>query len=170
MIIVSGPDNSGKTTLVKRLCEDLGLNNMPKCTSLPLWANPDDYFDWVMSTLARGQANDIVDRCYIDELVYGPVMRGKVSFSPMQIDLANKLFEACQPLLIVTDPGLVAISKSYAERDQYPELRENLAVREEYYSVLKNRPFSEVPKYIFDYRFDPDYQLVKSFVKDFIRR
>jgi GTPase SAR1 family protein len=161
MIIVSGPDNSGKTTLVKKLCEDLHLNNLPKCKSLPLWEHPVEYSDWIIQTIKDSHHDDIVDRCFIDELVYGPIMRGKVCFDAPQFKACADALVDKSPLIIITNPGANMISKSYAEREQYPQLHQNLKVLFRYYEAMNEYPFNQCPQYIFDYSFDPYYERVK---------
>ena len=165
MIIVSGPDNSGKTTLVGKLCESLRLNNLPKCQHLPLWEHPVQYSDWIVDTISHGKYNDIVDRCFIDEVVYGPVMRGKICFNAYQAqDCANALVMR-KPLIIITNPGVDLITKSYAEREQYPKIHQNIQVLDRYYDVMNEYPFNQCPQYIFDYRFDPNYEIVSHIVQ-----
>jgi GTPase SAR1 family protein len=168
MIIVSGPDNSGKTTLVKKLAEDLKLNNLPKCKSLPLWEHPLQYSDWIIDTIKKAGPHDIVDRCFIDEIVYGPVMRGRICFSALQsLDLSHILVDK-KPLIIIPNPGADRISQTYAEREQYPELHQNLRVLFRYYEVMNEYPFNQCPQYIFDYRFDPNYEIVKHVAQMYI--
>lgn len=164
MIIVSGPDNSGKTTLVKRLVEELGLNNLEKCKSLPLWKHRGDYRRWIVDTIENAGPRDIVDRCLIDEYVYGPVMRGKVCFDALDEYIIENALKGKNILFVITNPGAQAIEKTFHEREQYPQLKENLRILERFYYIINREPFNWFPHYIFDYRFDPDYDLVKHVV------
>lgn len=170
MIIVSGPDNSGKTSLVNRLCDDMGLVRIPKFNVLPPWEHPHEYAKWIRETLSTGPVNGIVDRCFIDELVYGPVIRKRVSFSMTDWSLINGVYRTVKPLMIITDPGFDSIIDTYRNREQYPSIDQNLEVRERYYEVVSSYPFDHAPLYFFNYNFDPGYTLVKSVIDYYIRR
>lgn len=169
MIIVSGPDNSGKTSLINHLLASTNLVKIPKFNMLPPWEHPEEYADWIRQTLLNSPSNGIVDRCFIDELAYGPVMRGKVSLSILDLVSICTIYSKVKPLLIITDPGADSIVSTYKQREQYPNLPENLMVREEYYKIIYKRPFSEAPLYIFNYNFDPDYTLVESVIKHYLK-
>lgn len=87
----------------------------------------------------------------------------------MDLGSIYTIYGNVKPLLIITDPGVDSIVSTYKQREQYPNLPENLMVRKEYYSVIHDRPFSEAPLYIFNYNFDPDYTLVKSVIKYYLK-
>lgn len=169
MIIVSGPDNSGKTSLINHLLANTNLVRIPKFNVLPPWEHPEEYANWIKKTLLTSPSNGIVDRCFIDELAYGPIMRGKVNLPLLDLISIYTIYGNVKPLLIITDPGVDSIVSTYKQREQYPNLPENLMVRKEYYSVIHSRPFSKAPIYIFNYNFDPDYTLVKSVIKHYLK-
>lgn len=170
MIIVTGPDNGGKTTLVRKLVDDMGLDNMEKCKTLPLWAHHNEYTNWIVNTFKESTHVSVVDRCYIDELVYGPIMRGKICFDAIDTYRIQKAFLDVKPLIILADPGPNKLMERYGEREQYPDISDNLTVQSRFYKELQEHPFTEVPKYIFDYRFDPEYKLVKKVVAYYISK
>lgn len=108
MVIVEGPDGGGKTTLVTRLVEELGVQVMPRaCTSdngpiAELW-------QWVDSDMAR-PAHDrgLYDRHpLISEPIYGPLIRGYLPerFSDVEW-LSNRLsmLRLKRPLIIFCLP------------------------------------------------------------------
>lgn len=163
MIIVSGPDNSGKTSLLDYLVSEVGLKKMPKCEFTPVWEHPEEYTKWVLQTLKGGKF-DIVDRCYIDELVYGPIMRGKIMFDYSDVISINQQLVESKPLLIICNPGKEKILETYYEREQYPSIDRNMFVKRRFYEILGFYDFDEIPVYIFNYRFDPDYKLVTKVV------
>jgi GTPase SAR1 family protein len=170
MIIVSGPDNSGKTTLVQHLVKEMGLTNLAKCQYLPLWLHHKEYAAWVVDTLKNSTKFDIVDRCYIDELVYGPIMRGCVCFKSLEKYVIDRELAHVKPLIIITNPGDSKILESYGDREQYPKYQQNIRVRNRYYQIINEEPFNECPHYIFDYRFDPDYKKVEIIVQSYINK
>lgn len=81
MFIVEGPDGAGKTTLIRRLQEQLGFEVMPRpCTS-------DNGIDmttlrqWVDEDLSRPlHYHGFYDRYpLISEPIYGPLLRGRMA-------------------------------------------------------------------------------------------
>lgn len=86
MIIIEGLDGVGKTTLVnyfatqgmKKHHFDYDVNNM-------------DLFSKYMRVLQEEDLNLVLDRSFISEMVYGPVLRGK---SKLELEQYKKLLEA----------------------------------------------------------------------------
>jgi ATPase family associated with various cellular activities (AAA) len=78
MVIVEGPDGSGKTTLCKKLCEDLELDYM-RYSGLDSIKGPQDagIIEWWDGHIAD-ETEAVFDRCfYISERLYQPVTRGR---------------------------------------------------------------------------------------------
>ena len=97
MIIVSGPDNSGKTTLVGEICEQ--YPNLVPLKSV----GPATNYDWWMRVLVHPPeelSNLICDRFFYSEFVYGPLVRGKVSLSPHQQEVIYSMLMSAEPLVI----------------------------------------------------------------------
>lgn len=162
MIIATGCDNSGKTTMIEFLVKEFGLKKTPRYRTLP----PKDYDDWfrhVHDILSNNTFLGIADRLYTDELVYGPICRNKTQLTEIQIALMNRLISHRRPLFIICDPGEESIRESYNDREQYTELDSNIKVREGYQFLMKEWPFSECPVIFFNYNEDPEYkELVKK--------
>lgn len=80
-IIVEGMDGSGKTTLVNQLVEYLGDRGelVPGYNRTPDPKSPMP--QWWMEQLARNPVDKVVvhDRFFYPELVYGPLLRGRVN-------------------------------------------------------------------------------------------
>jgi hypothetical protein len=90
VIIVEGPDGSGKTTLCKKLCEDLDLEYM-RYSGLSSETGPDGLgiVDWWDSHLEKG-TDAVFDRCfYISELLYQLVTPGRDLIAEPQKMLAG---------------------------------------------------------------------------------
>lgn len=170
MIIVSGPDNSGKTSLVDYLVKEVGMDKVKKDFPQPPYEHPDEYTDWVCNTINTGGVFDIVDRCFIDELVYGPIMRGQICFDKDQYFRCIKAISDNKPLFIITDPGKQKIKETFAEREQYPDIQSNLNIQRRYHHVIHLSPFCDCPVYYYDYRFDPKYELVQIVARHYILR
>jgi hypothetical protein len=90
VIIVEGPDGSGKTTLVNQLCRDLqlkksGFSSLSKGTRDRVL--PDDPRTRVYNAMAHavgGQAVEIHDRLFWSEEIYGMMLRGGSKFSRIE--------------------------------------------------------------------------------------
>lgn len=75
MIIVEGPDNSGKSTLVKQLAKDLDLI-IYKGERGPCKDSGDLIERTTNMLLKYGERRSIADRCpLIGESIYGPILR-----------------------------------------------------------------------------------------------
>lgn len=168
MIIVSGPDNSGKSTLVRHLTKELGLGTVSKDYPTPPWKHAEEYTKWIQDILDDMNTFDIVDRCFIDEMVYGPIMRGGICFNKYQYSKCIQAILKATPLFIITDPGDEKIKETFMDRKQYPNLAQNISVAKEFRTILRERPFNDCPSYHFDYRFDPNYHLVTHVARHYI--
>jgi len=77
MIILEGPDGSGKTTLAKQLAGIMGLEIAPRVVSKDAEAEVD-LVKWVDQNLNQGFHDTIYDRHrLISEPIYGPMLRGE---------------------------------------------------------------------------------------------
>lgn len=127
MIIITGMDNSGKTTLAKKISEVTGL---PVVHSAGPNMTQDEKRLWTLDYLAKEMSNPsriIHDRFMpLEELVYGPILRGKSDFSvsgPIMEDL-----KAVKPVIVYTRPSRDFILKDNGReqmdrvKDQGPQL------------------------------------------------
>lgn len=103
MIIVEGMDNTGKTTLIKRLLQQYDLDYRGSASELR--GDPQKLIAWVDEELSRPTTKvPIYDRFpLISEEVYGPVLRGRSSIPDHRYDGWTKdhkvLFIYCRPPL-----------------------------------------------------------------------
>jgi hypothetical protein len=76
MLLLEGPDGSGKTMLAQRLSSDFNIPVLPKAVGSDTQALIDlDH--WVEFTIESGLRPEIHDRYpLISEPIYGPVLRG----------------------------------------------------------------------------------------------
>jgi adenylate kinase family enzyme len=164
MIILFGVDNTGKTTLKNHLKEKFNLREEERYQTRP----PQDYDDWfkyVRDLLQRHIENPdpqtIIDRLYIDEHVYGPVLRGRFGLTVNQRVALDILIDKLRPILIWCDIPTAEILKSFSEREQLMGVRENVvALKRKYPEVLSKYPFYDCPLFIVNYLEDRNYEKI----------
>lgn len=115
MIVVEGPDGSGKTSLMARLMPDLNLSVLPRAVNSNAdYTVPLD--QWVEDAQDRMDERIICDRHQlISHLMYGPTMR-RTLFGRFQDDhwLTERLddFWYGRPLVIICLPPLEVVKKN----------------------------------------------------------
>jgi len=102
-VIVEGPDNSGKSTLVNQLSKDLKLlviNNRKLPASV---AESQAYLDLVLPLTKHFPT--IFDRWQtISEPIYGPICRKNHLFKLAQIDFQFEVIRPLRPMVIYCRP------------------------------------------------------------------
>lgn len=117
MVIVEGPDGAGKTTLINRLCAELGVEIRPR-SSTSDHGPVDDVWEWVKRDLITNVDRDIYDRHpFISESIYGPVLRGEMRLGPdpEEQELHYGLFLHHRPLVIYCMPPLKQVRFNVAQ-------------------------------------------------------
>lgn len=104
MYIVTGMDNSGKTTLVRRMSEELGL---PVVKSMGPDHTLDEKFLWTLDQMSREKSipgSVIYDRFLpLEEMVYGKVLRGNPIFNLN--DHYMETLKDLHPIILYTRPS-----------------------------------------------------------------
>lgn len=81
MFIVEGPDGAGKTTLIRRLQQEIKFEVRPRACTSDNGIDVATLKDWVMQDLSR----PIHDKGFYDrhplisEPIYGPIIRGRMA-------------------------------------------------------------------------------------------
>lgn len=79
MIIVEGPDNSGKSTLIQQIKKDFGINEIPRMAHGPANGSKDlwDRTYQIIDAATKAKSHRIIiDRfTLIGEDIYGPILR-----------------------------------------------------------------------------------------------
>jgi hypothetical protein len=118
MIIVEGPDGSGKTTLIKNI-----LDAYPDLTVAPRVVSKEtndlvDLQQWVDQNLAEGFQYTLFDRYrLISEFIYGPVLRKeqRAGFtSPAWVHGSLRRFYQLKPIIIYCLPPLSVVKMNIA--------------------------------------------------------
>jgi GTPase SAR1 family protein len=173
MIIVTGPDNSGKSTLVGRLVRDFKLEKAQRYHTLPP-ADGESYFQYWKVWLERdqlGEAKNVIhDRGIIDEFVYGFTLRGKLCLTTSQVSTIRDKLYVAQPLIILCQPPIDVQLKTFHERPQLKNTDVQIdAINNAFDYMLTEYPlgFLKVVKY--DYTKNPEaYENVTSQVQTFL--
>lgn len=123
MIIIEGPDNAGKSTLVRQLIElDPSLRLLQRHRFRPDMGEtigtsylrtliPEDD-DWI------GHARGIADRLLASEDVYGQLYRGGSRITFLERQLIWGLLRGYRAVIVFCDPGDDAIMQTWDTRDQ----------------------------------------------------
>lgn len=117
MIVVEGPDGSGKTTLVNRLCTEFGIEVRPRaCTSD---GGPvEDLPGWIRRDLLMNPDYGIYDRYpLISEMIYGPTLRSdadRLGRNEEQLNWLLEQFYNNHPLIIYCLPPQMVVRANVA--------------------------------------------------------
>lgn len=118
IIIIEGPDGSGKTTLANQLSRQTGYKiihrTRPK-TEEEKAIMMDEYLG-----IIRSRENIIFDRSWYSEMVYGPVMRDAsvISYSQMY-DLERRLMKVGAMIIYCTDAKPVLWARCQERGEDY---------------------------------------------------
>lgn len=116
MIIVEGPDNAGKTTLIRRLVAaepKLEYLNRPRFGETK--KAPAEVY---LEALTRAHPWSIADRFLASELIYSRLFRGGQSMQGVQyLEIKAKLAEL-GAVVVFCDPGNAAILQTWGNRGQ----------------------------------------------------
>lgn len=122
MLIFTGMDNSGKTTLANRVSKDLGL---PLIKSLGPDHTEDEKHVWLLDQMTREMAfpdSVIFDRFLpLEEMVYGKVLRDNPVY--FLSDPYMKSLKDLNPIIVYTRPHSDLIF-NFGNREQMDGVRE----------------------------------------------
>lgn len=167
MIIVTGCDNTGKTSLVNYLSKKL---DMPLAERFPN-SPPKSEIEWMSwSQYVLGafedQTDKIYDRLLIDELVYGPVCRGKISIPIYLMSQLCSMMLVRQPIYIYTSVPYSVVSDTYSQREQYPKLQQVNEILNKFREVNNSWPVKMLSHiYSFDFTRDPNYESITRYLQ-----
>lgn len=94
LIIVEGADKTGKTTLCKVIAKRFGYRYHH--FGPPKKRPADEYIDFLLSL----KQPTVCDRFHLGELVYGPMLRGKVGITPLELLTIERMLRLKRAILI----------------------------------------------------------------------
>jgi tRNA uridine 5-carbamoylmethylation protein Kti12 len=112
MIVVEGPDNSGKSTLIKQLRQDFGIRLISPVAQGPTRSLKDlyDRSFYILNSVTKARdSRVIVDRInLISEEIYGPICRGRNLWDGMPKEKQRMWtsFNILKPFIIYCRPPL----------------------------------------------------------------
>jgi adenylate kinase family enzyme len=125
VIIVEGPDGSGKSTLVAELAKALRLPVANRVVSESTEAMTN-LKTWTEDNVAKGFQPLIFDRHrLISEPIYGPVIRDRQDgefFDMAWLSQQMWLFYGCKPVIIYCLPNIVTVRRNLTKDNTTPEI------------------------------------------------
>lgn len=139
--IIEGPDGAGKTTLAEKIVKATPHARIVHFGAPATDAEAFNYWETYAKALeAVGEGETvIIDRCWISDLVYGPVMRNRVEMTPMMAAMLNSMVVAHGGGLIIycTAPTKILWSRCKKRGETYVKTMEKLhALNITYASVM----------------------------------
>jgi hypothetical protein len=129
MIVVEGPDGSGKSTLVKKIAGTLDLPVARRVVTKQATAMRD-LQTWVDDNLSAGLKATVYDRHrLISEPIYGPVLRSRMEpgFDDWRwLMYRQQKFRTLKPLVIFCLPPLNIVRECVMEDDDNKVVREHI--------------------------------------------
>lgn len=137
MLIVEGPDGSGKSTLVRRLSGDLSMPISPRVVQSDTTAMVD-LARWTEDNVARGFQRMLFDRHrLISEPIYGPVLRGRQNAHFINHGWLSQMmwqFYAAEPIIIYCLPDIRTIWRNVKKPETENQVVAQVGVVEALYT------------------------------------
>lgn len=118
VIILEGPDGSGKTILAQKLVESFGFKREHEKQPKPSWTS-EDLFSHYVTTLYKAQRSRqpvVLDRHYLGETIYGPVMRDRSLITDNQVTLIERLVRAGGTRVVICLPHWDVVVKNWLNK------------------------------------------------------
>ena len=150
IIIIEGPDGSGKTTLAEKLSKQTKypIIHMSKPeTAEELKLMKGEY----LQTIRSGK-NMIFDRCWYSEMVYGPIMRegSAISYQDMY-ELEEQLAKAGAIIIYATGPKAALWQRCTKRGEDYVTSRDDFNAICEDFDRLMSIPH-HIPVVRYEYK------------------
>ena len=171
MIIVTGCDNTGKTSLAEHLSKKFGFPIAKRFSHLPPQGEEwNQWGEWVEQELEK-PGELIYDRFFIDELVYGPVIRSGYGLSIREITMLSGMLLMKQPMYIYTKLPMNELLKSFEVRKQYIAPSDVSKILSQFNHVNSTWPVKDLSNMTrFSYINDSNYQRIDRVVETYLMR
>ena len=152
MLMVEGPDGTGKTTLVEQLVKRGYRRHHHHHRDFDPQLTAFAYYTKLL--LAARDEKTVFDRLYPSEYVYGPVMRGSRRITLEQLRLLNRLFFSLGGHVIFCDTDSRAILRNWQTRQGQEYLDGQQKLRDVVigYRQLSTEEFTAYNQTVYDYQ------------------
>lgn len=143
LIIIEGADKTGKTTLAKAIADRFGYRYHH---SGPPKGHPaDEYIDFLLNL----KRPTVCDRFHLGELVYGPMFRGKIGISPLELLTIERVLRLKQTILIhaVTSIELANKRLKVSTQKEMVDNARNVTAAELFKDVVRQSNVSPILQY-----------------------
>lgn len=143
LIVIEGPDKTGKTTLAKAIADKWGFKY--KHFSAPKGSPADEYIDFLLNL----KEPTVCDRFHLGELVYGPMFRGKAGITPLELVTIERVMRLKQTIIVhaVTNMKLANQRLDVSTEHEVVNKPQNLAAAEGFAKVVPLTNAGPVLKY-----------------------
>lgn len=150
IIIIEGPDGSGKTTLAEKLSRQTKypiLHRTQPKTEEEKKLMMGEY----LQTIRSGK-NMIFDRCWYSEMAYGPVMRDASVISyPEMYELEEQLAKTGALIIYATGPKAALWQRCQRRGEEYITSRDNFNAICDNFDKIMNVPH-HIPVVRYEYK------------------
>jgi hypothetical protein len=164
MIIIEGPDGAGKTTLAQELSSRYGFR-------IGGTRGPNDnvrgrVYSALGAAVAGAGPIRIYDRLFYSELVYGPILRGRCLFSPIEQNHIHHVLEVLRCPIIFCLPDLDVILKNLEQKEHLEGVRENIAaIHASYQDLFLKTPSAARLLYAYTRNGIKDWTVIDHYVE-----
>lgn len=149
IIILEGPDGSGKTTLANKIKDQTGYTLLHRSHKTDTEATC--LFDEYAQVIKSGK-NCIMDRGWYSEMVYGPVMRGNSIITyPQMYELERMLAKNGALIIHCTAPEMTLWKRCLRRGEDYVTSRDKFhEICRGFYALMHDVPH-HVPVLTYEY-------------------
>jgi thymidylate kinase len=115
LVILEGPDGGGKSTLAKKFVEQFGARI---CRHGPYIGDAEiaSHYQWSLMRAIHGKRLIVMDRSWLSEFVYGPIMRGMNRITQLERRAIEKMFRRANGIVVWCRPSLATCEKCWQDR------------------------------------------------------
>ena len=150
IIIIEGPDGSGKTSLAEKISKQTKYPIIHR--TQPKSEEEKKRMMGEYLQLIRSNKNCILDRCWYSEMAYGPVMRDASVLSyPQMYELEEMLAKTGAIIIYATGPKAALWQRCQRRGEDYVTSRDNFNAICENFDAIMNVPH-HVPVVRYEYK------------------
>jgi len=171
MIIVEGPDGSGKSTLVREITERLGLIQGTRSTLDRDRLHETTVQDSYRAVMAAVNGMDeplVWDRMFYSDAIYAPIVRDEETMFPRHtLDYLHRLVLAMRAPVIICLPPLEVVAENVATTKQLAGVVENIGAIYGAYEDLVDQ-FSPHQCIVYDYTIKGNIPRLTNRLRDYL--